>query len=230
MGKPSQKATLPDWNEGSTVHTTVMPRVDLVQGPQIKQQSPRAKSAPWRTLRSLARKVQKGRVPEITQMTAVECGLACLSMVFSYYGRDTNIAELREKSGLGRDGLSALSIVKIARNYNMRVRALSLQQSDLRNVPLPAIVHWEFNHFLVVERWSPKGVYIVDPAQGRRRLTHEEFDKSFTGVAIKLEPGVHFDRNAASPRLSLRAYLLQYIRKTPFMLIEVLGSSILLRS
>jgi ATP-binding cassette subfamily B protein len=230
MGKPSQKMTLPNWDEGSTVHTTVMPRVDLVQGPQIKQQSPRAKSAPWRALRSLARKVQRGRVPEITQMTAVECGLACLAMVFSYHGRDTNIAELREKSGLGRDGLSALSIVKIARNYNMRVRAISVQQDDLRNVPLPAIIHWEFNHFVVVERWSPRHVDIVDPACGRRRLSPKEFNEGFTGVAITLEPGVHFDREAASPRASLREYLTQYIKQTPGMLMQVLGSSLLLQA
>lgn len=229
MGKPSQKVILPDWDEDAGVETSMSPRVQPMQGIQIKAQSPQAQPAPWRAVRTAVKKFQRPRVPEIAQMSAVECGLASLAMVLSYHGRQTNIAELRAQSGLGRDGLSALSIVKIARNFNMRVRALSLQQSDLRNVPLPAIVHWEFNHFLVVERWSPKGVYIVDPAQGRRRLTHEEFDKSFTGVAITLEPGVHFDRTAASPRLSLRAYLLQYIRKTPFMLIEVLGSSILLQ-
>ena len=229
MGKPSQKVILPDWNEDTGVETSMSPRVQPAQGVQIKAQSPQAQPAPWRAVRTAVKKFQRSRVPEIAQMSAVECGLASLAMVLSYHGRKTNIAELRAQSGLGRDGLSALSIVKIARNFNMRVRALSLQQSDLRNVPLPAIVHWEFNHFLVVERWSQKGVDIVDPAQGRRRLTHDEFDKSFTGVAITLEPGVHFDRTAASPRLSLRAYLFQYIRKTPFMLIEVLGSSILLQ-
>lgn len=229
MGKPSQKAILPDWNEDAGVETSMSPRVQPMQGVQMKAQSPQAQLAPWRVVRVAAQKFQRPRVPEIAQMSAVECGLASLAMVLSYHGRKTNIAELRAQSGLGRDGLSALSIVKIARNFNMRVRALSLQQSDLRNVPLPAIVHWEFNHFLVVERWSQKGVDIVDPAQGRRRLTHDEFDKSFTGIAITLEPGVHFDRTAASPRLSLRAYLLQYIRKTPFMLVQVLGSSILLQ-
>lgn len=229
MGKPSQKVILPDWDEDSAVETSVFPRVQPLQGVQIKAQSPQPQAVPLRAVRAAVKKVQKPRVPEIAQMSAVECGLASLAMVLSYHGRKTTIAELRAQSGLGRDGLSALSIVKIARNHNMRVRAISLQQSDLRNVPLPAIVHWEFNHFLVVERWSQKGVDIVDPAQGRRRLTHDEFDKSFTGIAITLEPGVHFDREEASPRLSLREYLFQYIKRTPFMLIEIFGASILLQ-
>jgi ATP-binding cassette subfamily B protein len=229
MGKPSQKVILPDWNEDTNVETSLSPRVQPAQSMQTSMHSPRVRPTPWRALRSVVRKFQRPRVPEIAQMSAVECGLASLAMILSYHGRKTSVAELRVQSGIGRDGLSALSIVKIARNFNMRVRALSLQESDLRHVPLPAIVHWEFNHFLVVERWTPKGVDVVDPAQGRRRLSHEEFDKGFTGVAITLEPGVHFDREATSPRLSLRAYLLQYIKKTPFVLIEVLGSSILLQ-
>lgn len=229
MGKSSQKVILPDWNEDASVETSLSPRVQPGQSMQTRVHIPRAYPGPWRALRSVGRKLQRPRVPEIAQMSAVECGLASLAMILSYHGRKTSVAELRAQSGLGRDGLSALSIVKIARNFDMRVRALSLQESDLRHVPLPAIVHWEFNHFLVVERWTPKGVDVVDPAQGRRRLSHDEFDKGFTGVAITLEPGVHFDRTATSPRLSLRAYLLQYIKKTPFILIEVLGSSILLQ-
>ena len=67
------------------------------------------------------------------------------------------------------DGLTALDIVKAARGYAMRVRAVSLQENDFRNVTLPAIVHWEFNHYLIVERWMPKYVDLVDPASGRRR-------------------------------------------------------------
>jgi ABC-type bacteriocin/lantibiotic exporter with double-glycine peptidase domain len=179
-------------------------------------------------MRVLLRQARRGRVPEIIQMSKTECGLACLAMVLSYHGRQTSINELRAQSGLGRDGLSALSIVKIARNYNLRVRAISLQNSNFSNVLLPAIIHWEFNHFVVVERWSPKGVYIIDPAQGRRHLHPEEFDQSFTGVAITLEPGVHFDREAASSQISLRDYILQYLKQTPMSMLEVLGTSLLI--
>jgi len=88
-------------------------------------------------------------------MSGVECGAACLAMILLYYGRKTSVSEIREHCSVGRDGLSALSIVKAAREYGLRVRAVSLQENDFRFITLPAIVHWEFNHFLIVERWSP---------------------------------------------------------------------------
>src|SRR5258707_3773750 len=228
MGKPSQKLNLIDWNEEPALETSVTPRFQSAQVVQPKAQAPRKSAAPERAMRVLKRRMGRGRVPEITQMSQTECGLACLAMVLSYHGRHTSINELRAQSGLGRDGLSALSIVKIARNYNLRVRAISLQNSNFSNLPLPAIIHWEFNHFVVVERWSPKGVHIVDPAQGRRYLSPKEFDQSFTGVAITLEPGVQFDREAASPKLSLRDSTFQYLKQTPTAMLEVLGTSLLI--
>lgn len=228
MGKPSQKTNLAEWDNESVPETSVPPRIQPSQVVQLKAQNPRRLTASKRAMYLLVRKTQRGRVPAITQMSMTECGLACLAMVLSYHGRQTSITELRAQSGLGRDGLSALSIVKIARNYNMRVRAVSLQNSNFSNVPLPAIVHWEFNHFVVVERWSPKAVDVVDPAHGRRRLHTSEFDQSFTGVVITLEPGVHFDREAASPKLSLRDYLFQYLKQTPVAMLEVLGTSFLI--
>ena len=110
----------------------------------------------------------------------VECGAASLAMILSYYGRKSSVSEVRDHCGVGRDGLSALSIVKAARSYGLRVRAIALQEDDFRFVTLPAIIHWEFNHFLIVERWTPKYVDLVDPAIGRRRVTAQEFDRSFT--------------------------------------------------
>jgi ATP-binding cassette, subfamily B, bacterial len=159
----------------------------------------------------------------------VECGAACLAMILSYYGRKTSVSEVSTHCEIGRDGLSALSIVKAARAYNLRVRAISLKQNDLRFVTLPAIVHWEFNHFLIVERWSPKHVYVVDPARGRRRLTREEFDAGFTGVVIMLEPGVGFETERTDRRISVGRYLAQYIRQTPLTLLQVLGTSLFLQ-
>jgi ATP-binding cassette subfamily B protein len=228
MGKSSPKATLQGRYETLTVETAVSPRIDPSQVIQPKRHTS-SPSAAARTLTAMKGKIQKPRVPEITQMSAVECGLACLAMILTYHGRATSISDLRNQSGPGRDGLSALSIVKIARNYNMRVRAVSLQNSDFRGIALPAIIHWEFNHFLVVERWSDKGVEVVDPALGRRKLSKEEFDQGFTGVAITLEPGVQFDREALVSRLSLREYLLQYMKQTPVIILQVTGTSLLLQ-
>lgn len=169
------------------------------------------------------------RVPILQQISMVECGAACLAMLLSYYGRETTSAEVREQCGIGRDGLSALGIVKSARKYGMRVKALSLEENDLSLVMLPAIVHWDFNHFIVVERWSPKFVDVVDPASGRKRMTAKEFDDGFTGVVITMEPGVQFSRVNKTFRLSLKSYAKNYIHQAPFALIQVLGASLLLQ-
>ncbi|WP_217210724.1 peptidase domain-containing ABC transporter [Streptomyces sp. AC550_RSS872] len=169
------------------------------------------------------------RVPEVRQLSEVECGLACLTMMLNYYGRGTSLSELRTRCGVGRDGLSALEIVKAARDHGMRVRTVSLPRNDLRFIALPAIVHWEFTHFLVVERWSRRYVDVVDPARGRCRLTEDEFDAGFTGVVILLEPGAGFDRRAAvAPRATFRAYALQYVRQAPWRSLQLLAVSVLL--
>ncbi len=177
----------------------------------------------------LLQRLRKHRVPVINQMGAVECGAACLAMILSYYGRKTSVSEVRDYCGVGRDGLSALNIVKAACSYGLRVRAVSLKENDFRYVTLPAIVHWEFNHFLIVERWTPKYVDLVDPAMGRRRVTAEEFDNSFTGVVIMLEPGVQFNRTSAEQHISLRTYAMNYVKLAPMSLVQIIGASLLLQ-
>ncbi|MTD53751.1 peptidase domain-containing ABC transporter [Amycolatopsis pithecellobii] len=171
--------------------------------------------------------VRRQRVPEVRQMSEVECGLACLAMVLNYYGCRISLSELRTRSGVGRDGLSALDIVQAARRYGMRVRAVSVQQNDLRFLRLPAIVHWEFNHFLVVEAWGRKHVDVVDPARGRYRLTHDEFSAGFTGVVICPEPGATFARRPATSRQVFRTYILQYFRRAPWTFLQIVGVSLI---
>jgi ATP-binding cassette subfamily B protein len=169
------------------------------------------------------------KVPELLQMNPLECGAACLAMVLSYYGRKTSISEIHKSAGLGRDGLSALSIVKIARRYGLKVRTISLVGNNFRLIHLPAIVYWQFNHFIVVERWSSSFVDVVDPAIGRKRLTVQEFDAGFTGIVIMLEPGMDFDTRTPTPSISLRSYLMQYIKKSPFVFLQILLVSLLLQ-
>jgi ABC-type bacteriocin/lantibiotic exporter with double-glycine peptidase domain len=82
-----------------------------------------------------------------------------------------------------------------------------------RFIPLPAVVHWKFNHFVVVERWSPRKIELVDPANGRRSLPAEEFELHFTGVVLTFEPGPHFEKRAAGER-PWRHYL-AHIVSTP---------------
>lgn len=171
----------------------------------------------------------KRRVPQIFQMSSVECGAACLAMILSYYGRKTSTAEIRERCGIGRDGLSALHLVKAARDYGLRVRAISLQKNDFRFISLPAIIHWEFDHFLVMEHWSTRHVDVVNPASGRMRLTTEEFDAGFTGVVILLEPGAHFSRQHATLQTNLRTYITSCLHHAPWAFIQVLAASLFLQ-
>ena len=162
-------------------------------------------------------------------MNVVECGAACLAMILSYYGRKTSVSEIYKNTGLGRDGLSALSIVQTARRYGLKVRTISLAANDFRFISLPAIVYWQFNHFLVVERWSISFVDVVDPALGRKRLTTQEFDAGFTGIVIMLEPGMDFGTHTPTPSISLQTYLMQYLKQSPFVFLQIILVSLLLQ-
>src|SRR5436305_15341523 len=90
------------------------------------------------------------RVPVLLQMNATECGAACLAMMLNYHRRKISISEVSEHCRVGRDGLSALNIVQAARDYGLSVRAITLRENDFRTIRLPAIVHWEFKHFIIV--------------------------------------------------------------------------------
>jgi ABC-type bacteriocin/lantibiotic exporter with double-glycine peptidase domain len=180
--------------------------------------------------KSILNKIWSKRVPVLLQMSEVECGLACLAMLLSYHGRETSISELRTQYGASRDGVSALNLVKAARTCGMIARAVSLRHNDFKNVTLPAIIHWQFNHFLVVERWTPDQVTVVDPASGRRQMTEEEFSGGFTGIVLMLEPGMDFHRRKVSSPLSLRMYAIQALRQAPGALAQVIFASIFLQA
>ncbi|MGO8790099.1 MAG: peptidase domain-containing ABC transporter [Terriglobia bacterium] len=178
----------------------------------------------WRPIRHLRRR----RVPVLLQLNAVECGAACLAMVLSYHGRKTRVAECGEVCGAGRDGVTAETIAKAARSYGLRVAAFSLEPSQFKDIPVPAIAHWEFNHFVVVERWSPRWVEIVDPANGRRRVTAHDFAASFTGVILTLGPGIHFKPLAQNARTRRHSYLIGMFR-TPDatgLMLQILAASL----
>src|SRR4051812_19820476 len=92
------------------------------------------------------------RVPVLLQMNVIECGAACLAMILSYFGRESSVAECRASLGIGRNGISAQRIAEIARRSGLRVKAFKAEPSDLPSLQLPAIAHWSFNHFVVIER------------------------------------------------------------------------------
>ncbi|MEZ4560980.1 MAG: peptidase domain-containing ABC transporter [Caldilineaceae bacterium] len=171
------------------------------------------------------------RVPVLLQMTPTECGAACLAMVLTYYGRETTINECRRVLQSGRDGLTARVIAQGARSMGLDVRAFSMAPDALAEVPLPAIVHWNFDHFLVVERWSPQQVHVVDPAMGRRRLTSDEFSAGFTGVVLTMAPGAAFQPGRSPDKLSWRVYFRDLIQApgAKRVLAQILAASALLQ-
>ncbi|GCE06075.1 peptidase domain-containing ABC transporter [Dictyobacter aurantiacus] len=195
------------------------PPVAAASGSQTRKEP--SKAAPRRQKRWR-------RVHELRQMSAVECGACCLAMILNYHGSSVSVSDVQERCGVGRDGLSALTIVQAARQYGLRVRTVSLKTNDFRFITLPAIAHWEFNHFVVIERCSKKYVDIIDPAAGRRRLSMAEFEEGFTGILMMLEPGANFERQHSTRTLSLWTYL----RSLPNMqgiVTQIIGISILLQ-
>src|SRR5262249_29960814 len=133
------------------------------------------------------------RIPFVQQLSATECGAACLAMVLGYLGKDVPVEETRERCGVSRDGVSALDILQAASLYGLRGRGVKVELDDLEVLTIGAILHWEFRHFVVFERLRRRSVDIVDPASGRRRVPIEEFRRAFTGVAVLLDPTDMFE-------------------------------------
>ncbi|MBO4269188.1 peptidase domain-containing ABC transporter [Microbispora triticiradicis] len=134
------------------------------------------------------------RVPLLFQDSMTECGAACLAMVLGAHGHHTTVRALADEMGIGRDGGNALSLIRAARRRGLTARAFSLPADGIRQVPLPAVAHWESRHFVVVEALGRGRVTIADPGSGRHRISDEEFAESFSGVVLLFEPGPEFAR------------------------------------
>jgi ABC-type bacteriocin/lantibiotic exporter with double-glycine peptidase domain len=134
------------------------------------------------------------RVTPVLQMESAECGVACLTMVLGYHGCWTPLGQVRELCGTSRDGNSAFTLLQGARSLGLEARGAKVEPSQLSLLHLPAILHWDLNHFVVLERVHKAGVTIVDPAIGRRFVGSDEVDRCFTGVALNLKPGKAFRR------------------------------------
>ena len=141
------------------------------------------------------------RTPTVIQQEAAECGAAALGSVLGYYGRVVPLEELRVACAVSRDGVNAANVLKAARRYGLEASGIRTEPSGLAKSPILPMVFWNFNHFVVIEGAGPRGVWINDPAVGPRRVSWDEFEGSFTGIALEFKPGPEFRPGGSRQRL-----------------------------
>ena len=133
------------------------------------------------------------KVPMVMQLEALECGAACLAMVLAYYDKWVPLEQVRVACGVSRDGSKAKNILRAAKSYGLEASAYRISPELLREKgSFPCIIHWNMNHFVVLCGFRGKHVYINDPARGVVKLSVAEFNSSFTGVVMLLDPGEAF--------------------------------------
>ena len=134
------------------------------------------------------------KVPVVMQLEALECGAASLTMILAYYNKWIPLEQVRKDCGVSRDGSKASNILKAARNYGLAAKGYRYEPNELRaDGKFPCIIHWNFNHFVVLRGFKGDKAYLNDPAGGEVAVTMEDFDKAFTGVVMMFEPGEDFE-------------------------------------
>lgn len=134
------------------------------------------------------------KVPVIMQMEALECGAASLTMILAYYGKWIPLEQVRTDCGVSRDGSNAKNVLKAARSYGLVAKGYRYEPEDLKaNGKFPCIIHWNFNHFLVLDGFKGNKAVLNDPAKGCYTVPMETFDKSFTGICLMFEPSETFE-------------------------------------
>lgn len=132
--------------------------------------------------------------PERLQQDPSECGAVSLSILLQHHGRYVPLAELRQVCGVSRDGSDAANLVRAAQRYGLQAKGFKKGLEALKAVPLPAVLFWNFEHFLVLEAQEEGRFWLNDPASGRRSVDLASFDRSYTGVVLTMEPGPEFRR------------------------------------
>lgn len=144
------------------------------------------------------------RLPAILQTESTECGLACLAMIAGFYGYRTDLSSLRREFSISLKGATLADLISIATRMHLATRPLKLQLEGLKSLTLPCILHWDFNHFVVLKEVTSTSVTIHDPAVGVRKLSLSEVSRSFTGIALEVWPNPGFRQEEKRQKLDLR--------------------------
>jgi len=140
------------------------------------------------------KKRNRVKVPTILQMEMTECGAASLAMILAHYGLWIPLEKLRQECGVTRNGSNGKNILRAARKLGCVAKGFSWGPNFIRNKEFPLIIHWEFNHFVVLEGFEGDVACLNDPAMGRRRVPWEEFCTSYTGIYMEVRPGENFKK------------------------------------
>ncbi len=147
------------------------------------------------------------RLPLILQTEATECGLACLAMIAGYHGHHTTLMELRRQFSVSLKGVTLKQLTQTADQLKFGSRAMRVELEDLSKLTLPCVLHWNFNHFVVLKVADGQCLILHDPAHGIRQLSLAEASKSFTGVALEVWPDSDFEKQEAKPQIKLMSML-----------------------
>ena len=150
---------------------------------------------------------KSSKLPVFVQSEVAECGITCLAMVAYYHGYKINMLAMRQQYPMGMQGITVKQILKVADDIGLSGRVLKLELGQLAKIKGPAILHWNFNHFVTLKSVSRNGVVIHDPAKGKVKLDWNQVSESFTGIAIELTPSNSFERSDKRVKMPLRAFI-----------------------
>ncbi|MFK3711729.1 peptidase domain-containing ABC transporter [Leclercia adecarboxylata] len=154
------------------------------------------------------------RLPLIRQTESAECGLACLAMLACWHGLQTDLSTLRERFSISTQGMTLQRLIECAAGIRLSSRAVRLEPEDLKSLPLPCILHWNMNHFVVLHKVRGNRLVIHDPDKGKITLSLQDAGKHFTGVALEMMPRSDFTTRDERKKIHLR----QLTGKTPGLL------------
>ncbi|MBY7144314.1 peptidase domain-containing ABC transporter [Virgibacillus sp. NKC19-3] len=166
------------------------------------------------------------KVPFIEQMSQTECGIACIAMVSGFYGKHVQVHEIRNLIGVGRDGSTLYDLLTTSKELGFTAKFFEGEASQLYQIKLPAILFWNHNHYVVLEKLMEKKAIILDPSEGRKTITFQELDKCFSNYVLQLKPNETFKKQKEN---SLWKPYLNILSDKRFMLLSLLFFSIILQ-